>query len=45
MNDPYQKAIEQLRDMIIELALRTLTVKEYQSFADSLKKKQEEEHE
>lgn len=44
--DPYQKAFDQvvdalntLKDMIVELAKRTLTVKEYEAFAESLNKK------
>lgn len=44
--DPYQKAfnevidaINTLRDMIIELAKRTLTIKEYEAFAEALSQK------
>lgn len=52
MNDPYEKAFKNvmkgmnlLRDMIVELASRTLTIKEYQDFAETLNKQQEEAHE
>lgn len=33
MNDPYRDAIKQLHQMIVELAQRTLTVRQYQDFA------------
>lgn len=50
MKDPYQKAFDQvaealntLRDMIFELAKRTLTIKEYEEYAETLNKKKSDD--